>query len=104
MSPQVARAAEKLLQNRCGNETPRKMIDIAPDSDYKDHEMGREDDFYKTFGSHNYAAYTGSVRTHSNTEILSMGLQLLYNDPAGFAKRDPEYFKFTVGVIHGKVK
>ena len=28
-----------------------------------------------------------------------MGLELLYDDPAGFARRDAKYFKFTIGVI-----
>lgn len=36
-----------------------------------------------------------------HTEIISMGLELLYDDPIGFAERDPEYFKFLTGILNG---
>lgn len=44
------------------------------------------------------------------TEILSMGVQMLFTDPVGFAKDDREYFDFVVGVLgcgvskHSKTK
>jgi hypothetical protein len=38
-------------------------------------------------------------RPQTATEIVSMGLQYLYDDPAKFARRDPEWFDFTVNLI-----
>jgi len=35
------------------------------------------------------------------TEILSCGIQRLYEDPLGFHSEDPDYFKFTVDSLHG---
>jgi hypothetical protein len=37
----------------------------------------------------------------SATEVLSMGLERLYRDPAKFAEQDAEYFKLIVGILHG---
>ncbi len=51
------------------------------------------------------ALYTGKPDTgrfdRGPTEILSSGVQLLYNDPVGFAQLDPEWFDFTVGILRG---
>jgi hypothetical protein len=64
-------------------------------------EEGRDDDFKKTMGD--YGRYTGKVYMTDDgihgTEILSMGLQKLYEDPAGFAAKDPEFFNFVLGVV-----
>lgn len=50
------------------------------------------------------ARYCGKVYSGGRaTEILSMGLQKLYSDPIHFAKNDPEYFKFVVGVLDGSL-
>lgn len=43
-------------------------------------------------------AYTGKIY-HNATEILSMGLQHLYEDPLAFAAKDFEHFKFTVSLL-----
>ncbi|MGA4923547.1 hypothetical protein, partial [Bacillus subtilis] len=66
---------------------------------YSDNEMGRKDDFEKAFGNKNSAYYAGKEYSHNASEVLTMGVQLLYNDPSGFAKRDPEYCAFVVGVL-----
>lgn len=62
-------------------------------------EIGVEDDWKKVFGER-AARYAGKYYDGA-TEILSMGMEKLYNDPLGFAKKDPEYFKFIVGVLRG---
>ena len=33
-----------------------------------------------------------------------MGLQRLYEDPAGFAHSDPEYTKFLLGILDGALR
>ena len=38
------------------------------------------------------------------SEIVSMGLQLLFEDPVSFARYDREYFKFIVGILRGDLR
>jgi SPP1 gp7 family putative phage head morphogenesis protein len=62
------------------------------------------DDQWVTKGGH---LYSGKVylnrRTGEDfaTEILSMGMQRLYEDPAEFFARDPDYFEFVVDSLRG---
>lgn len=77
-----------------------------PDLKYKDNEYGMRDSFEKLFGEGSPSAYyTGKLYRDTNlTEIISMGVEALHKDPIHFAKSDPEYFKFIVGVLRGKFK
>ena len=34
-----------------------------------------------------------------STELVTMGMQYLYDDPAGFAEKDPEYFDWIIGHV-----
>ena len=43
--------------------------------------------------------YADSLDEAHATEVLTMGLQRLYEDPVGFAKKDPDYFKFILSVL-----
>ena len=38
------------------------------------------------------------------SEIVSMGLQLLFEDPVSLARYDREYFKFMVGILRGDLR
>jgi len=82
------------------DEAPHILLDDYPESRYRFFEVGLEDKFGKTFGRRSSGLYAGKYYPES-TEILSMGVELLYNDPVGFAKRDPEYFHFVVSVLKG---
>ena len=46
--------------------------------------------------------YCGRIYGHGPgaTEIVSMGMQFLYDDAAAFYKNDPEYFLFMMDIIH----
>lgn len=97
-NPDIGRAALKFLQERVGNEPLKPMIGRG----YKRGEMGRDDDFEKAFGQH--ARYVGKDYYGRATEIMSMGLEKLFNDPVGFANQDPDYFDFVVGIAHGPMR
>ena len=46
--------------------------------------------------------YAGKLyRSNIATEIFSVGVQYLFDDPVGFAKIDPDYFNFTIDAILG---
>ncbi len=46
--------------------------------------------------------YMGKLYPSLNTEILSMGLQYLFECPEKFIKGDPEYFEFIVSALRGE--
>jgi SPP1 gp7 family putative phage head morphogenesis protein len=68
---------------------------------YKDDEVGNEDSWKKAVGS-DHAFYVGKRYSDGQTEIISMGIESLFANPARFAEKDPEYFKFIVGILRGK--
>lgn len=67
---------------------------------YAENEKGNEDSFGRVF-DRNAAFYAGKMYNDGSTEILSMGLEKMYENPVAFAKADPEYFKFVLGVLRG---
>jgi hypothetical protein len=100
-NPGIGRAAQAFLDKRVGGETSVKFNDVVGGG-YSDDERGRSDGFAAAFGRH--AHYVGKDYGGKATEIMSMGMELLYKDPIHFAKADPEYFEFVVGVLHGRIR
>ncbi len=101
--PGAEQAAREFLMHRVGNQALRRLRDVVPNSGYDPTEMGRDDEFAKAFGDRK-AWYVGKHYHSGSTEILSMGLELLYNSPVHFAKNDPEYCKFILGILDGSLR
>lgn len=80
-----------------------KLLDVFPESGYSSNEIGNKDDFEKLFGKDSPSAYYAGKNYNDPkaSEIVSMGVQELYSDPVNFAKKDPEYFNFIVGLLRG---
>jgi hypothetical protein len=92
----------EFLNQRVGRERPRRMSRVAPGCGYRDDETGRKDRFDRVFDEVD-AYYTGKDYRGEAAEVLAMGVQVLYQDPLGFAAKDAEYFKWVVGVLHGRL-
>lgn len=60
---------------------------------YEAHEIGSQDGFRDR--------YIGKFYNHDSSEVLSMGIQYLYQDPVAFFREDPKHFKWTLAAIHG---
>lgn len=101
--PGAEKAAQEFLRHRVGDQPLRPLRDVAPGLRYRADEMGRDDDFARAFGPE-AAWYVGKHYDSGSTEILSMGLELLYNSPVHFAKNDPEYCKFVLGILDGSLR
>ncbi len=41
------------------------------------------------------------VKYADGTELISMGMELLYSNPLKLLRQDPEYFEFIIGVLRG---
>lgn len=87
---------QRFLHDRIGDELPQRMLDYFPTRGYHESEVAYKDRFDHP--------YTGKVYGDFEvTEVVSMGVQYLYDDPVGFANRDPEYFDFVVSYMRRKV-
>lgn len=58
-------------------------------------EWGYQDKFFRH--------YCGRVYSFRATEIVSMGLQNVFDDPVGFYKSDPEYFRIILEIMWGEI-
>ncbi len=100
-NPAVAELAEAFLDYRCGDEPFRPLADEFPGM-FEHGEEGRPDDFGRVLHPEQ-AWYVGKKTERGGSEVLTHGLELLYNDPAGFALRDPEYFRVVSGMLSGRL-
>jgi Phage Mu protein F like protein len=98
----VKKAVLEFLQHRVGDEKARPLKEIFPDSGFDSFETGRKDDFEKVFGE--AAWYVGKDYGKRATEVLSMGLEYFYRDPAAFARKDPEFATFLLGILDGSLR
>jgi hypothetical protein len=104
-SPAHLRAATEFLERRAGaavddKPTGTKLSRLQPSRGYGDGERTWEDKFLSPYTGKIYKrSYSGAYYA---TEITSMGLQNLYRDPAEFAKRDPDHFRFTIAQLRRK--
>ena len=46
--------------------------------------------------------YMGKDYAHHATEIVSMGMEYYWDDPAKLAREDPEYFDFIFDLLRGR--
>jgi hypothetical protein len=76
---------------------PVKLATIAPDAGYRDNEFAHRGRYYSPYVGKVYPPHMRA------TEVVSMGLQAMYDDPLGFAKKAPEHFRLTWNILRGKV-
>lgn len=88
----IPRSREFLLRRAAG-EPSQRLSKLYPGVRYGKTERAFKDKFED--------AYVGKDYGDRATEIVSMGLEYLWRDPAGFARRDPDFFDFVIGLIRG---
>lgn len=90
-TPGTQRAAQEFLERRTAGEAPQRLMDLYPGHGYRPDEVTKRDNFEH--------AYVGKVYRSGATEIVSMGLEEMFADPVGFARRDPDYFDFVYSLV-----
>jgi hypothetical protein len=98
-----ALAHEYIARRIPSAEVPIRFVDLFPTMGFRPDEVGRKGDFDKYFVAHQ-AYYVGKVYSQGSTELISMGIEHLYGNPAEFARRDPELVKFLIGVLRGDLR
>jgi hypothetical protein len=99
--PFVMDMVNNFLAHRVRGEKPQQLNKVFPGTNYGDDETGRKDNFDKVFGEQ-AAWYVGKDYKSGSTEVLSMGIEKLKNDPGEFFAKDPEYAKFIMSVLQYK--
>ena len=64
---------------------------------YEQDEIGAKDGFRDRYVGKFYGS------GNSANEVLSMGMQYLFQDPIAFWKESPEHFRYTLAAIHGLI-
>lgn len=83
-------SAKAFLEYRTQGEP---LVSVTP-SGSRGIEMGKPDRFF--------SPYVGKVYDHA-TEIISMGFEAYFEDPYGFASKDPEHFVFIYNLLRGNL-
>ena len=89
---------EEMIKNFFQDRTEGEELTVIHTDQFGNVERGYKDDFI----SH----YTGKVydlEGHIGTEILSVGVQALYDDPEEFRMKDKEHFNLTVACLEGLI-
>ena len=91
----VKKAVHNFLKYRTRNDPTERLKDIFPNSNYRETEKAKRDKFPQ--------AYCGKIYPGADphTEIVSMGFQYMYQNPAQFLREDPEYFRFIYDIMIG---
>lgn len=100
-TPEIYAQCRAFLQSRAKpGEQPQRLSTLTGNRSYHPSEIAIEDE-WAARGGH---VYTGKVYPEAMraTEILSVGLERLYREPARFARDDPQFFKFILGVLRPK--
>jgi hypothetical protein len=95
--PGVKDSIDAFLEYRLQGE---ESVDLGtvPGGESMAGEKGRKNHFDRFFGEVS-GHYVGKEYAGGSTEILSMGIEALHDDPAGFCEKDPEYAQFVIGLL-----
>lgn len=97
--PAINDKAIQFLDRRTVGETDVLLSSIYPNQNYGLNEKTKIDKFDHPYMGKEYSSSTGR-----STEILSMGIDGIWQKPYEFLQKDEDYFKFIVGEILGKIK
>jgi hypothetical protein len=99
--PEILQASKDFIRSRIDpDEVPQSLNKLMGARRDRRDAIAYEDKWAE-LGNSPYAGrvYLGSLDAANATEVLTMGLQRLYEDPIGFAKQDPDYFKFILSAL-----
>jgi SPP1 gp7 family putative phage head morphogenesis protein len=93
----VRNAAQEFLRKRALEDPDglRSLNDIVGTNKFNPAESAWKDKFL--------SPYMGKYYSDGSTEIISKGLELMWQDPMRLMTKDPEYFDFIVDIIRGHI-
>lgn len=92
-NPRNLQAALNVYDSRTANEALVSLASLFPNSGYMQNEMTRVDRFP--------SAYMGKDYGRRATEIISIGLEMMYDDAAALARDHPDIFDVVFNALRG---
>ncbi len=96
--PAIHEKALAFLDGRTAGEKAQRLSSLFPGRGYRASEITKKDKFQEP--------YTGKIYIRDGvqnaTEIISMGLEHMYEDPIAFATNDPDFFDFIFNLARGQ--
>lgn len=93
------------MHSRTAMESKQRLDDLFPDKGYRPDEYARPDDFFDAYVGKTYDSNIPGLQTVPSpwggdniwgSELTSMGLQRVYEDPAAFTRVDSGFFDFLI--------
>lgn len=102
--PGAREAAIGFWERRTKDDSFERLRDLYPNAGFDPKEWTKKDQFRHAYVGKVYYRSGGNKPigpsdTIDATEVISMGIEEMYADPAGFATRDPDYFDFIWHLI-----
>jgi SPP1 gp7 family putative phage head morphogenesis protein len=101
-NPRVHEAALDFLDRRTQGESLARLDDLLPGHGYDPSEVARPDQFQHPYIGKEYLDEKTGVRRAS--EVVSMGLEMMHEDAAEFARRDKDHFAFIYDLVRGRFR
>ena len=98
-NPGVGQKARDFLERRTRNENEKKLSEVTGNPSFDDWETTKRDRFIDPYIGKQYKEKDGTVKS---TEILAMGLEMMYTEPGTVASYDPDYFDFLYNTVRGQ--
>ena len=101
-NPQMLANSLAFAEYRTKGEDYKRMNEFSKGSGYGYDEIAKKDSFFSPYCGKIYSQ-DQEYRTARASEIMSMGVERLFREPAKFAKEDREYFDFVVANLRGEL-
>lgn len=96
-NPKIHDAARAFLERRTQGDVEERLRDLTG-LNYKATEVCKKDKFINPYIGRIYKKGGGREAV---TEVVSMGLQYMYEDPVDFARKDPDHFDLIYAIMSG---
>ena len=93
-NPKMLANSKAFLEYRTKNDAEKSLRNLTGNKGYKANEVAKADNFFSPYCGKKY---------DYGTEIMSMGLQRIFEEPEKFYKEDREYFNFVIGNLRGEL-
>jgi hypothetical protein len=98
-APEVLEKAIAFHRRRTEGEKWVTMNEAEPGANYHETEHTKVDNFFRPYVGKLYGDYLKDDGKITATEIVSMGIELMWRSPSYFAETDPDYFDFIWGLL-----
>ena len=97
--PIIRKQTFDFLERRTKGDRDQKLSDVTGNSNYADDEITKKDRFVNAYVGKQYTTGHGVSKSRRSTEILSMGLEMFFENPIRLAQMDADMFDFIFAVV-----